>query len=65
MIPVQNIYYMLAYAFQELKKNNYAHIDKEDFENIFEKQTLVRCSSEVLKSNSILKQKFFNEFKTK
>ena len=33
-IFIRNIYYMLSYAFQELKKNNYEDIAKEDFENI-------------------------------
>jgi 5-methylcytosine-specific restriction enzyme subunit McrC len=33
-ILIQNIYYMLAYAFQELKQNNYEDIAGEDFDNI-------------------------------
>ena len=33
-ILIRNVYYMLSYAFQELKKNNYEDIAKEDFENI-------------------------------
>lgn len=33
-ILIRNIYYMLTYAFQELKKNTYEDIDKEDFEHI-------------------------------
>ena len=33
-ILIQNIYYMLSYAFQELRKNNYDEISKEDFEYI-------------------------------
>ena len=33
-ILIQNIYYMLSYAFQELRKNNYENISKEDFEHI-------------------------------
>lgn len=33
-ILVRNIYYMLSYAFQELRKNNYDEISKEDFEYI-------------------------------
>lgn len=35
-IIISNIYYMLAYAFQELKQNNYAEIKGEDFENIYD-----------------------------
>ena len=33
-ILIRNIYYMLSYAFQELRKNNYDDISKEDFEHI-------------------------------
>lgn len=50
-ILIHNIFYMLSYAFQELKKNNYAHIDKEDFENILDllAEILYRGVSEQLK----------------
>lgn len=33
-ILIRNIYYMLSYAFQELRKNNYDEISKEEFEYI-------------------------------
>ena len=33
-ILIRNIYYMLTYAFQELRRNNYDDISKEDFEYI-------------------------------
>lgn len=33
-ILIRNIYYMLSYAFQELGKNNYDEISKEEFEYI-------------------------------
>lgn len=33
-ILIRNVYYMLAYAFQELNQNNYEDIAKEDFEHI-------------------------------
>lgn len=35
-IPIRNIYYMLTYAFKELKRNNYEHIAGEHFDNIFD-----------------------------
>ncbi len=35
-ILIQNIYYMLAYAFQELRQNNYAEIAGENFEEIYD-----------------------------
>ena len=33
-ILIKNVYYMLSYAFQELKRNNFEDIQGEDFENI-------------------------------
>lgn len=33
MIPVKNIYYMLAYAFQSLRENGYQKIGSEDFKD--------------------------------
>lgn len=33
-ILIQNVYYMLSYAFQELRKNNYEDIAKEEFEYV-------------------------------
>ena len=36
MIPVQNIYYMLAYAFQVLNENGYKNIATEQFDNVGE-----------------------------
>ena len=35
-IPIKNIYYMLTYAFKELKHNNYEHIAGESFDNIYD-----------------------------
>lgn len=32
VIPIRNIYYMLAYAFTALKAQEYAHLETEDFE---------------------------------
>ena len=36
MIPVQNIYYMLAYAFQTLNEQGYRNMATEHFDNIAE-----------------------------
>ena len=33
-ILIRNVYHMLTYAFQELRKNNYDNISEEDFEYI-------------------------------
>lgn len=35
-ILIRNIYYMLAYAFQELRQNNYAEIAGEEFDEIYD-----------------------------
>lgn len=35
-ILIQNIYYMLTYAFRELRQNNYEDIEGETFDNIFD-----------------------------
>ena len=35
-ILIRNIYYMLAYAFQELRQNNYAEIQGESFNDIYD-----------------------------
>lgn len=36
MIPVQNIYYMLSYAFQALQVQNYKDLATENFHNTAE-----------------------------
>ena len=41
MIPVQNIYYMLAYAFQVLNENGYKSIETEQFDNVGELCTAI------------------------
>lgn len=35
-ILIKNVYYMLAYAFQELRQNNYAEIEGETFDDIYD-----------------------------
>jgi 5-methylcytosine-specific restriction enzyme subunit McrC len=50
-ILIRNIYYMLAYAFQELRQNNYAEIKGEDFTDIYDlfAEILIRGVSYQLK----------------
>ena len=36
MIPIQNVYYMLSYAFQVLNEQGYKNIATEQFHNIAE-----------------------------
>lgn len=50
-ILIRNVYYMLAYAFQELRQNNYAEITGEDFNDIYDlfAEILIRGVSYQLK----------------
>ena len=50
-ILIRNIYHMLSYAFQELRKNNYDDVGKEEFEHILDlfAEILYRGVSEQLK----------------
>ena len=50
-ILIRNIYYMLSYAFLELKRNNYEDIAKEEFEHILDlfAEILYRGVSDQLK----------------
>ena len=48
MIPIQNIYYMLSYAFQVLKEQEYKKIATEDFDNVAE-----LCSAILVKGMSV------------
>lgn len=34
MIPIQNVYYMLSYAFQVLNEQGYKNVATEHFENV-------------------------------
>lgn len=43
MIPIRNIYYMLAYAFQALRENGYKDMAGEDFQNTAELLAAILC----------------------
>lgn len=43
MIPVRNIYYMLAYAFQTLRENGYKNMAGEEFQNTAELLAAILC----------------------
>ena len=51
MIPIQNIYYMLSYAFQVLNKQGYKNVATEQFDNVAELYSaiLIKGISEQLK----------------
>ena len=42
-ILIRNIYYMLCYAFQDLKKNNFEDIAKEEFEHVLDLYAEILC----------------------
>lgn len=48
MIPIQNIYYMLSYAFQVLKVQGYKNLTTEQFDNVLE-----LCAAILVKGVSI------------
>lgn len=70
-ILIKNIYYMLAYAFQELRQNNYAEIAGEDFDEIYDlfAEILTRGISFQLKQGLhreyIKREEFLNTVKGK
>ena len=43
MIPIHNIYYMLAYAFQVLHEQGYKDVAAEDFQNTAELLAAILC----------------------
>ena len=51
MIPVQNIYYMLAYAFQILHEQSYQDVAVENFQNTAELLAAILCRGVLFRSN--------------
>jgi 5-methylcytosine-specific restriction endonuclease McrBC regulatory subunit McrC len=43
MIRVQNVYYMLAYAFQVLHEQGYKNVVTEEFDNVAELLSAILC----------------------
>jgi 5-methylcytosine-specific restriction enzyme subunit McrC len=43
MIPIQNVYYMLAYAFRTLQENGYQKVGMESFEHVLDLYTALLC----------------------
>ena len=41
MIPIKNVYYMLAYAFRDLNEQGYKSIEMEEFHNVAELCTAI------------------------
>ena len=56
MIPIRNIYYMLAYAFQVLNPQGYKQVSVEQFDNVLEmlSSVLVRGVSIQIKRGTFM-----------
>lgn len=59
MIPVQNIYYMLAYAFQVLNENGYKNIETEQFDNVGELCAAILSKGVSLQLKEVLARSMF------
>lgn len=58
VIPIKNIYYMLVYVFEMLKSKEYARLDREDCENIYELlASLLLCGT-----NNLIKRGFLKSY---
>lgn len=60
MIPVQNIYYMLSYAFQALQVQNYKDLATEEFHNT--REASARClpvQIQMLENENLHNQRHF------
>ena len=64
MIPVQNIYYMLAYAFQVLNKDCYKDVATETFENVAELLAAILCRGVSLQLKKGLEREYISETET-
>lgn len=60
-IPIKNIYYMLSYAYTNLKIDNNIKKETESFENIYELLSRVLISG----VNNLIKRGFYKEYITK
>jgi 5-methylcytosine-specific restriction enzyme subunit McrC len=60
-IPIKNIYYMLSYAYTNLKINDNIKKESESFENIYELLSRVLISG----VNNLIKRGFYKEYVTK
>lgn len=61
MIPIRNVYYMLAYAFRSLRSGGFERLASEDFENSLELCAAILCHAVELK----LKQGIRRDYRTR
>ena len=64
MIPVQNVYYMLAYAFKVLNEDGYKEVAAEQFNNVAELCSAILCKGVSLQLRCGLGQEYISETET-
>ena len=61
MIPVKNIYYMLAYAFQVLNEDGYKSVATEQFNNVADLCSAILCRGVSLQLKKGLGREYISE----
>ena len=61
MILIQNIYYMLAYAFQILNQDGYKEISTEQFNNVIDLFSAILCKGISLQLNHGLDREYISK----
>lgn len=64
MIPVQNVYYMLAYAFKVLNEDGYKEVAAEQFHNVAELCSAILCNGVSLQLKRGLGREYISETET-
>lgn len=64
MIPVQNVYYMLAYAFKVLNEDGYKEVAAEQFHNVAELCSAILCKGVSLQLKRGLGREYISETET-
>lgn len=61
MIPVKNVYYMLAYAFQVLNEDGYKSVATEEFNNVADLCSAILCRGVALQLKKGLGREYISE----
>ena len=64
MIPVQNVYYMLAYAFKVPNEDGYKEVAAEQFHNVAELCSAILCKGVSLQLKRGLGREYISETET-
>lgn len=62
MIPIQNVYYMLSYAFRVLNEQGYKSIETEEFHNVAELCASILCKGVSLQLKRGLGKEYIGVF---